>query len=85
MQKITTLKQAKALLEAGNVLVFKPRLQPLTFLTASKEDRIVRISSHLRYRISYSELEEILREETVWLYEKDEVGEINPNERRYIQ
>lgn len=84
MMRITSPKQAKALLEAGNVLVFKPRLQPLNFLIAAKGNRIIKITAHSRYGISYSELEEILREENVWLYEKNDV-EINQNEKKYLQ
>lgn len=77
MQEVKTFKTAKLLLEEGNILVYKPKGYDPTFLILKEKYHIVAFNDNLRYPIGYNELEELLNEYTLYVYEKDNDVEIN--------
>ena len=85
MRKINSIKEAKKRLLEGEVLVYKPYDQQVTYLTLKNENRITKFNMNLRYNISLEELEEIFNENTLYLYEKNNDIEINQEFKKLIQ
>ena len=84
MKKIVSLAHAKTSL-LGEILVYKPLKGKVTFLVLKDENRITLINDNLRYNISFSELNDLLKENNVYIYEKDNDLEINHEFKKLIQ
>ena len=69
----------------GEILVYKPLKGKVTFLVLKDDNRITLINDNLRYNISFIELNELLRENNIYIYEKDNNLEINHEFKKLIQ
>ena len=67
------------------VLVYKPYNQQVTYLVLKDEKRIVHFNNNFRYNISFEELKEILQNNDVYLFEKENQVEINQEFKKLIQ
>lgn len=85
MKKIISIKEAKKRLLEGEVLVYKPYNQQVTYLSLKNENRITKFNQNVRYNISLEELEEIFNENTLYLFEKNNELEINQEFKKLIQ
>ena len=85
MRKIISVVQAKKLLFEKEVLVYKPYNQQVTYLVLKDEKRIVHFNNNFRYNISFEELKEILQNNDVYLFEKENQVEINQEFKKLIQ
>jgi hypothetical protein len=85
MKRVISIIQAKKLLLEKEVLVYKPYNQQVTYLVLKDEKRITKFNNNLRYNISFEELEEILNDNNVYLFEKDNQVEINQEFKKLIQ
>ena len=85
MRKIISVVQAKKLLFEKEVLVYKPYNQQVTYLVLKDEKRIVNFNNNFRYNISFEELKEILQNNDVYLFEKENQVEINQEFKKLIQ
>lgn len=85
MIKIVSLAHAKTSLLDGEILVYKPLKGKVTFLVLKDDNRITLINDNLRYNISFIELNELLRENNIYIYEKDNNLEINHEFKKLIQ
>lgn len=85
MKRVISIIQAKKLLLEKEVLVYKPYNQQVTYLVLKDEKRITKFNNNVRYNISFEELEEILNDNNVYLFEKDNQVEINQEFKKLIQ
>lgn len=85
MIRVYNLSQAKIKLFQKEVLVYKQVNQPITFLILKNESRITKINEHCRYNISLDELEQIIDENKVYIFEKENQVEINQEFKKLIQ
>ena len=85
MKQVTTLQMAKAILIEGEVLVYKPHNDQVTYLVQKNDSRITKFNMNVRYNISFDELGEILENYNVFVFEKDNELEINQEFKKLIQ
>ena len=85
MIQITSAQMAKAALLEGEVLVYKPHGEQVTFLSLKSQYRITKFTMNVRYNISFDELGEILETNNVYIFEKDDDLEINQEFKKLIQ
>lgn len=85
MKKVINIIHAKKLLLEREVLVYKPFNEQVTYLTLKDEKRITKFNNNVRYNISFEELEEILDNNNVYIFEKDNNVEINQEFKKLIQ
>lgn len=85
MKKILSLNHARTKLLEGEVLVYKPSNQQVTYLVLKDEKRITTFNENVRYNISFNELGEILENYNVYIFEKDNNLEINQEFKKLIQ
>ena len=85
MKRVISIIQAKKLLLEKEVLVYKPYNRQVTYLVLKDEKRITKFNNNVRYNISFEELEEILNDNNVYLFEKDNQVEINQEFKKLIQ
>lgn len=85
MIQVKTFKSAKIALEEGNVLVYKPYAYKPIFLVLNKENKIAVFNENLRYTINFEELENLLDEFNLFIFEKDNGVEIDEEFRNIRQ
>lgn len=85
MKKVINIIHAKKLLLEREVLVYKPFNEQVTYLALKDEKRIIKFNNNVRYNISFEELEEILDNNNVYIFEKDNNVEINQEFKKLIQ
>ena len=85
MKKVINIIHAKKLLLEREVLVYKPFNEQVTYLALKDEKRITKFNNNVRYNISFEELEEILDNNNVYIFEKDNNEEINQEFKKLIQ
>ncbi len=85
MKKVINIIHAKKLLLEREVLVYKPFNEQVTYLALKDEKRITKFNNNVRYNISFEELEEILDNNNVYIFEKDNNVEINQEFKKLIQ
>ena len=85
MKKVINIIHAKKLLLEREVLVYKPFNEQVTYLAFKDEKRITKFNNNVRYNISFEELEEILDNNNVYIFEKDNNVEINQEFKKLIQ
>ena len=85
MKKVINIIHAKKLLLEREVLVYKPYNSQVTYLVLKDEKRITKFNNNVRYNISFEELEEILDNNNVYIFEKDNNIEINQEFKKLIQ
>jgi hypothetical protein len=85
MKRVININQAKKLLLEREVLVYKPYNQQVTYLVVKDERRVTKFNNNVRYNISFEEVEEILSNNNVYLFEKDNQVEINQEFKKLIQ
>ena len=84
MKKVINIIHAKKLLLEREVLVYKPFNEQVTYLALKDEKRITKFNNNVRYNISFEELEEILDNNNVYIFEKDNNVEINQEFKKWI-
>ena len=84
MKKVINIIHAKKLLLEREVLVYKPFNEQVTYLALKDEKRITKFNNNVRYNISFEELEEILDNNNVYIFEKDNNVEINQEFKKLI-
>ena len=85
MKKVINIIHAKKLLLEREVLVYKPFNEQVTYLALKDEKRITKFNNNVKYNISFEELEEILDNNNVYIFEKDNNVEINQEFKKLIQ
>ena len=85
MKKVINIIHAKKLLLEREVLVYKPFNEQVTYLALKDEKRITKFNNNVRYNILFEELEEILDNNNVYIFEKDNNVEINQEFKKLIQ
>ena len=85
MKKVINIIHAKKLLLEREVLVYKPFNEQVTYLALKDEKRFTKFNNNVRYNISFEELEEILDNNNVYIFEKDNNVEINQEFKKLIQ
>jgi hypothetical protein len=76
MQEVKSYYDAIKLLELNKVLAYKNVSGKLTFLTLVQDSRIAVFNDNLRYNISFDDLNELMKENKVFIFEQD-IGTAN--------
>lgn len=76
MQEVKSYYDAIKLLELNKVLAYKNVSGKLTFLTLVQDSRIAVFNDNLRYNFSFDDLNELMKENKVFIFEQD-IGTAN--------
>lgn len=85
MKRIVSLAGAKNILSQGGVLVFKPYHQQVTCLSLNNKMQLTLFNDNVRYHIDDDTLSDIIIQNHVYEYEKNNAIEINQEFKKLIQ